>query len=129
MHDAEKRKIEYRLKNLKKILQELRETWVFVEGKKDKEALAKFKIKNVLTISGNLRISCNKVKDVTENVIILTDLDRRGNELAIRAREELERYSVKADTETRKHLAGILDLRCFEDMERKHVKFMEKIER
>jgi 5S rRNA maturation endonuclease (ribonuclease M5) len=120
-------KTKHCLKNLESILEKLKEEWVFVEGKKDKNALRKFGIENIKTISGNLRISCNEVSGVAKKVVVLTDLDRKGEELAKRANEELESCSIKADVETRKHLAAILDLRCFEDMERKYEKFMEKV--
>lgn len=119
--------IKDRLKRLRKLLGQLKDSWVFVEGKKDKQALEKLGIKNVLTISGNLRLSCDKVK--TERVFVLTDLDRRGDELARAARDELEARSIKADLEVRKMLAHTLRIRYFEDAKRAYDELIEEGEK
>jgi 5S rRNA maturation endonuclease (ribonuclease M5) len=102
-----------RMKKLEKILEKLRGEWIFVEGKKDKEALKHLGFENILTISGNLRQSCRKVH--AEKVFVLTDLDRRGDQLAMMAKDELESNSVRADLEARKKLAFLLRIRFFED--------------
>lgn len=120
-------KAELNLKRLEKLMAELRKSWIFVEGKRDREALGALGCRNVLTISGNLRLSCNVMMGKTDKVVVLTDLDRRGNELAVTARSELESRSITVDLETRKKLAGILKLRYFEDVERKYHEFMEKL--
>lgn len=114
-------------KQLQRLLEKLKQSWIFVEGKKDKQALRAFECENVLTISGNLLLSCNQVQGKTDEVVILTDLDRRGEELAKKAKQELEGCSIRAEIETRKKLAGILKLRYFEDIKRKYDEFMEKM--
>ncbi len=114
------------LKQLRKILGYLKESWVFAEGKRDKEALARMGCTNVLTVSGNLRQSAEGLKGNAGTVVVLTDLDRRGNELAMRAKEELEGLSIRADMETRKKLGRILRLKYFEDLARKYEEFMQK---
>ena len=133
-----------RIRLLGKILNQLREGWIFVEGKRDREALALLGCRNVLTISGNLRISCDrlakegvgKLSSTDGNspakpakVFILTDLDRRGEQLAALARDELEARSMMAELDTRKTLGRILNLRCFEDAKRKYDELIEEGEK
>ncbi|MBD3210324.1 hypothetical protein GF318_02995 [Candidatus Micrarchaeota archaeon] len=113
---------------MEKLLQKIRKGPVFVEGKKDREALEALGVKNILTISGNLRLSCRKLKNA-ERVFVLTDLDRRGDELAVKARDELEALSVKADLETRKLLAHTLRIRFFEEAERAYKELIEEGEK
>ncbi len=107
---------EEKLKKLEKLLAKLKGECVFVEGIRDKAALKKLGFEHILTISGNLRLSCRKVH--AGRVFVLTDLDRRGDQLAKMAREELESCSIKADLEARKHLAYLLNIRFFEDAKR-----------
>lgn len=118
--------LRYQFKTLKRILSELRSSWVFVEGQKDKAALQNLGCKKIKTISGNLRKSCDELDDV-EKVIVLTDLDRRGEQLLLAARDELESCSIRADTDTRRRLAGILALRYFENADRKYEEFMKSV--
>jgi 5S rRNA maturation endonuclease (ribonuclease M5) len=114
-------------KELARIIERLKSKMIFVEGKRDKEALVKMgcDYSRVLTISGNLRISCERAKNETE-VIILTDMDRRGFEMLKKASETLEEYGVKPDIETRTKLAHILRFKYFEEMYTKYEKFIEE---
>jgi 5S rRNA maturation endonuclease (ribonuclease M5) len=122
--------IKQKIKLLDKILKQLREGWVFVEGKRDREALTLLGIRNVLTISGNLRISCDRVAEKgVETVFVLTDLDRRGEQLAALARDELESHSIRAELDTRKTLGHILNVRCFEDAKRGYDDLIEEGEK
>ena len=121
--------IKERLKKINKTLEELKKGWIFVEGKRDKNAFLGLGIENVLTISGNLRLSCAKLKKTMkgdEKVFVLTDLDRRGDQLAKMAKDELEGLSVVADTRTRKVLAYALNIRYFEDVKRAYEEIMKK---
>jgi 5S rRNA maturation endonuclease (ribonuclease M5) len=122
----EKEKLRLMLKVLERILSGLRENWLFVEGLRDKAALEKLGCRKIKTISGNLRKSCEALDEDVKAVIVLTDIDRRGNQLALAAKGELEGMSRTADIETRRKLAGILGLRNFEDAERKYKELMEK---
>lgn len=119
-----------KLKVLDKLLGELRSGWVFVEGKRDKEALAELGCRNVLTISGNLRLSCERLASQSVGkVFVLTDLDRRGEQLARAAEAELEGHSMAADLMMRKRLARILKIRQFEDAKRGHDRIREEVEK
>jgi 5S rRNA maturation endonuclease (ribonuclease M5) len=122
-------KIEERLKRLRKLLGQLRGGWVFVEGIRDRHALEKLGITNILTISGNLRQSCRRLDGKAERVYVLTDLDRRGDELAKAARDELEALSIRADLEMRKKLAHTLRIRYFEDAKRAYDELIEEGEK
>ena len=79
-----------KIEKLDKIFEKLRNEWIFVEGKRDRQALKNLGFSKVLTISGNLRQSCMKVDN---RVYVLTDLDRRGDELARKARLTMKAYS------------------------------------
>ena len=109
-------------------MNELKENIVFAEGKKDREALSGLGVTSVFTISGNLRATCESVRIQANKtkIIVLTDLDRRGDELAKQAVGELERYGINANIEYRKILGGLLNLRHFEDINRKYLKFIEE---
>lgn len=115
-------------KRLVNIMNELKESIVLVEGKHDREALAGIGIVNTITISGKLRQACQSV-DNTKKVIVLTDLDRRGDEQAKDAVEELQRYGINANIEYRKILGGILNLKYFEDIDKKYKEFLEGLEK
>jgi len=124
-------KIQERLKKAKVLLEQLKDGWIFVEGKRDKEALAKLGLHNVLTISGNLRLSCERVRKQKGDVkvFVLTDLDRRGGQLAKMAKDELEGLSITADLITRKMLARTLKIRYFEDAKRAYDELIEEGEK
>ncbi len=112
-------------KKLGRLLEELGDKCVFVEGQKDKQALLKLGFVNILTISGNMDQSIRKVD--CGQVVVLTDLDRRGDQLAQIAKNKLESASIKADLESRKHLAYLLNIRFFEDAYRAYEKLKGEI--
>lgn len=122
-------KPEERLEKLEKLLTRLRGAWIFVEGVRDRRALEQLGLENILTISGNLRISCAQLAGRAEKVYVLTDLDRRGTQLALMARNELEAGSIKADLDMRKRLAHMLRIRFFEDAARAYERIKEEIEK
>jgi len=123
-----KRQLREKYKKLRRLLDKMERSVVLVEGKRDKSALEKLGCRRVITISGRIRDVCESL-DGEHVVIIATDLDRRGNEMARRAREELEGCSVRADGETRVLLARILKIRYFEDAKRGFDDFMEEVEK
>lgn len=120
--------VKERLKKLDRILDALRDSWVLAEGQKDRKALGGLGIRKVLTISGNLRASCAALgRENADKAYVLSDLDRRGDELAIRARDELGSHSIVADTGTRLELAHLLRIRHFEDAMRAYDKLKEEM--
>lgn len=104
----------------------LQDEWVVVEGKRDKKALEELGFHKVRAIAGSPRRSISRLRGTAEKVYILTDLDRRGNQLARMAKEELEANSISADLEARKKFAGIFRLRFFEDARRRYEKLVEQ---
>ncbi len=126
--------LEYRRKTLERLLSDIRDKVIFVEGLRDKLALGLLGCKKVMTISGNLRKRCEELNlsGNVSRIVILTDMDRRGEQLAKAAKEELESHSMTADLDTRKRFASLLGLRFFEDAHRKYmdlVRTIEEIER
>jgi 5S rRNA maturation endonuclease (ribonuclease M5) len=94
-----------------------REDWVvLVEGKRDKEALERFDIEPVYTMRGkNFHDIGEELSGKFKGVVILTDLDRTGEEIYRKLTKILEGYGLKVDGSFR------------EDLRRSGVKFVEKI--
>ncbi len=116
-----------RLKKVAGILDVLRDEWILVEGQRDRKALSALGLTNILTVSGNLRQSCAALSGKNAvRAYVLTDLDRRGHQLAMMARDELEGLSIKADISVRFELAYALGIRNFEDAKRAYDKLKEE---
>ncbi len=78
---------------------------IIVEGKKDKDSLEKLGIKNIFTLSKKPLFSI--VEDVAEKnneVVILTDFDRKGKELYGKLKKDLSKSGVKVDNYFREFL-------------------------
>lgn len=90
---------------MKEWLEKLRNSrkLVIVEGKKDKAALEKLGVKNVLPISRKPLYSFIEGIDA-EEVIILTDLDRTGKRLYHIIKQNLQAKGVKVDNYFREYL-------------------------
>ncbi len=122
-----KKSLDY-AKQMVKIMQELKEEVVFVEGKRDKAALSALGITKTFAISGTLRAVCEKLASANvAKVVVLTDLDRRGNELAELAQQELERYSIFANTDYRRILGKVLRIKHFEELDKKYNEYLEEL--
>ena len=85
-------------------IQKLRESrkLIIVEGKKDKEALESFGIKNIVTFSNSSYLSIENINE--KEVIILTDLDAHGKKLYSILRNNLQKNGIKIDNKFRKFL-------------------------
>lgn len=92
---------------------------IIVEGKRDADALGRIGF-SAYAAAGKVRGIAGRIGG--KNAVVLTDLDRSGEELALMLKDELEPY-VKCDLETRKRLGAILELRNFEDIAWKLEKF------
>lgn len=114
-------------KLLIRCLARLRSSAIFVEGQKDRRALQKLGCMRVYTVAGNLALSCAKAASQgTEEVVILTDFDRRGKEMVKRAKEELERYGIRGESETRKNISKVLHVKHFENIDKAYEEFMKQ---
>ncbi|MEM4335483.1 MAG: hypothetical protein QXL47_02285 [Candidatus Anstonellales archaeon] len=113
------------LKALENILEDLRNGFVVVEGEKDAASLAECGI-TAIPVSGR-EVSAIRAEG---NVIILTDLDEAGDELArMLQREFVSRKSVrKVDSSTRIKLGGLLKLVHFENFSEKLEKTKKELE-
>ena len=84
------------------------ETLIIVEGETDEEALAFFGIPNVESMNGKpLYMIVEDISEEHSEVILLTDLDKAGNNHHSRLRRELNQCGVQVDDRFRKYLAHI----------------------
>ena len=117
-------------------MEKIEDAVVLVEGKKDEQALGPYMKKGkILQASGKLRSACEKAAlalgapgKKNREVIVLTDRDRAGEELAKMAEEELAGHGIRADIETRKKLMAILRLAYVENFGKKYTEKMEELE-
>ncbi len=119
-----KKKNKKDVKKLELLIRKMQESCVLVEGKRDKIALEKLGCEDVIAVSGRTRQLRNLVK--AKKIIVATDLDRKGNELARMIREEMEGM-VKVDSETRVQLARLLEMKYFEDAKRRYDEFYKNL--
>ena len=88
---------------------------IIVEGKKDKEALEKLGIKNIIELSKKPLFQV--IEDIADNgkeCIILTDLDKKGKELYGKINSGLQKFGVKIDNSFRAFLYKNTQLRQIE---------------
>ncbi|MBU2589921.1 MAG: toprim domain-containing protein [Nanoarchaeota archaeon] len=95
-------------------LEKLKDSLVIVEGKKDKKALEKFGLKNILMLEGNAIFEV--IEKVDSEVAILTDLDSKGKELYKRLQSKLTKRGVKINNKLR-HLLLRSDLKVIEGID------------
>lgn len=103
---------------------------ILCEGLRDKRALNAQGYMDVITASGRTYqlgdvLAGRKVM----HVILLTDIDTRGDELAIELKNELERYSIACDIELRKRIFKLLRLKYFEELGHKLDEFYAQTQR
>ncbi|MEM2909288.1 MAG: hypothetical protein QW590_03940 [Candidatus Bilamarchaeaceae archaeon] len=111
-------------KRLECLIRILKNNCVLVEGKRDKEALNSLGCSDAIPISGRIRQLREFIK--AKKVIVATDLDRRGNQLAAMIKSELEGSAI-VDCETRILLGRLLKLKYFEDIGRKYAEFCKEV--
>ena len=78
---------------------------IIVEGRKDRNALNKIGIKNIIELSKKpLYQIVEEVSGSNNECIILTDLDKKGKELYGRLNSDLQRRGVKINNNLREFL-------------------------
>ena len=98
-------------------------TKIIVEGKKDREALQKLGIRNIIELSKKpLFHIVEEVSQKNNECIILTDLDKKGKEIYGKLNSDLQKHGVKIDNELREFLFKKTKLRQIEGLET----YMEK---
>lgn len=88
---------------------------VIVEGKKDRAALQKLGINNIIEL--NKKSLFQIVEDITnsnDECIILTDLDKKGKELYGKLNSDLQRRGLKVNNKFREFLFKHTKLRQIE---------------
>lgn len=88
---------------------------VIVEGKKDREALQKFGIDNIIELSKKPLFKV--VEDISNSngeCVILTDLDKKGKELYGKLNSDLQKRGVKINNKFREFLFKNTKLRQVE---------------
>ncbi|MGA2675514.1 MAG: toprim domain-containing protein [Methanobacterium sp.] len=84
---------------------------ILIEGKKDEEALINLGINgNFIKVSGSplkLYEITEKAIESSSRIIILTDFDKKGNELAKKLSEDIQGFGSHPDLEIRRKIMGI----------------------
>lgn len=92
-------------------------TIVIVEGKKDKSALEKLGIANIMELSKKpLFQIVEEISGSNNECIILTDLDRKGKEIYGKLNSDLQRNGVKVNNKLRDFLFRNTKLRQIEGL-------------
>ena len=90
---------------------------IIVEGKKDRAALEKFGIKNIIELNKKPIFEIiENISDNNKNCIILTDLDRQGKELYGKLNSGLQQRGVKINNNFRNFLFKNTKLRQIEGL-------------
>ena len=88
---------------------------VIVEGKKDRSALEKFGIKNIIELTKKpLFQIVEEVSISTDECIILTDLDKKGKEIYGKLSSDLQKSGVRVNNKFREFLFKHTKLRQIE---------------
>ena len=91
---------------------------VIVEGKKDRAALNKFGITNIIELTKKpLYQIVEEIADSNDECIILTDLDKKGKELYGKLNSNLQKYGIKINNKFREFLFKHTKLRQIEGMD------------
>ncbi|MBI2654603.1 toprim domain-containing protein [Candidatus Woesearchaeota archaeon] len=91
---------------------------VIVEGKKDKAALQKLGINNIIELNKKpLFQIVEEISNFNKECIILTDLDREGKQLYSKLNSNLQKNGVKINNRFREFLFRHTKLRQIEGMD------------
>jgi len=85
-----------------KILEQVKNKDVIVEGKRDKEVLCSLDFKKIFTINKGLYETAEKIKE--NEVLILTDFDKEGREIAKKLNLFLQSLGYNVDRENRRKI-------------------------
>jgi len=143
-------RLERRRKLLARTLDALNGAVIVVEGKHDTDALRRIGVKGrIVALNGRVKGVCEKVEEAREarekvgevggvggagadaekadSVVVLTDSDAAGEELAVRVAEELEGCNLKPEMQARRDLRYALGVKRIEEIEGKMMEFEEKL--
>ena len=93
-------------------------TLIIVEGKKDKAALQKLGLSNIIELSKKpLFQIVEEVSASNDECIILTDLDKKGKEIYGKLNSNLQKHGVKVNNKFREFLFKHTKLRQIEGID------------
>ena len=90
------------VEDLSKILEKNKDKVTIVEGKKDKKALCSLNFTNVVTINKGLYETVEGLKE--KEILLLTDYDPEGRQIAKKLNTLLQHLGYKVDKETRRKI-------------------------
>ena len=91
---------------------------IIVEGKKDRAALNKFGVTNIVELTKKpLFQIVEEVANSSEECIIMTDLDKKGKQIYGKLNSDLQRHGVKVNNNFRNFLFKNTKLRQIEGMD------------
>ncbi len=96
---------------------------ILIEGKKDEKSLRELGINgNFIKVSGSpfKLFEIAEIAAQSSKIIILTDFDRKGNELALKLSEDIQRLGSYPDLQIRRKIMGIT---------RRYIKDIESLSR
>ena len=93
------------VEDLFKILERNKDKLTIVEGKKDKKVLCSLSFTKVVTINKGLYETVEDLKE--KEVLLLTDFDSEGKQIAKKLNTFLQHLGYKVDRETRRKI-GLL---------------------
>lgn len=113
------------MQNLKDWISALKQSkkLILVEGKKDKKALEKLGIKNILTLKKPLYKVIEEIAEKNKECILLFDLDSEGKKLYSKLKHQLQKHKVKIDRKFREFLFKHTKLTQIEGL----LKYMENL--
>jgi 5S rRNA maturation endonuclease (ribonuclease M5) len=119
-------------KMFRRLLDELSESRavIIVEGKKDAAALHCIGISNpVFILNQSPDVVAERVSKEADEAVVLTDFDRKGEELFLRVLSALESHGVKPNVDVRRRLRYLFGVRFIEELDKKVKEFEERLEK
>ncbi|MCD6590839.1 MAG: toprim domain-containing protein [Candidatus Aenigmarchaeota archaeon] len=87
---------------LQRLIHQLTDKLIVVEGKKDEEALKSLGLKNIIVIDGrSLYEIAGMLKERKEEIVILTDFDSKGRHLNSKLKFLLQKYKKRVNSKLR----------------------------
>jgi 5S rRNA maturation endonuclease (ribonuclease M5) len=84
-----------------KLLEDLRDKLLIVEGKNDKKALKSLGLKNIIAIEGRPLYEVVENIRTDKEIVILTDFDKKGREIGKRLKYLLQKHKKRINSKLR----------------------------
>jgi 5S rRNA maturation endonuclease (ribonuclease M5) len=115
------------LEEILKKLKSLDDYLIVVEGEKDKKALKELNIKNIATISGSSLEAFVEHLPKNKKILILTDFDKEGKQIAKRLAKILTVYGYTVDDKKRKEFKTIFKVTKIEELKNLKQTYKKKV--